>query len=109
MGRAPAPRVLHKDMVRFCEYHLGKGIFAAFTGTDWRAWRAFVYLTELYANADYPELVLEAMRATLRCAQNREHIHQLFVQVIPGVLDWGAERDIWPKVRGNWDIWSVQR
>lgn len=107
--RAPAPRVLHKDMIRFCEYHLGKGIFAPFTGTDWRAWKAFVYLIELYANADHPELVLEAMRATLKCAQNREHIHALFVQAIPGVLDWGAEYKIWPEMQSNWALRSVQR
>lgn len=104
--RAP---VTYKEAIKFCHYHLGRDCFAAFTGADWPAWISFVYLLELYGRSSYRGSVIEAMKATLRCAQNREDIHQLFVQAIPAVLDWSDAAKIWPELRSDWEgaNWNV--
>lgn len=82
----------------FIHAHLGRGAFAPLTGTDWRAWNAFVYLVELWGVSRDPR-ALEAMRATVACAQTRhEDVMQIFVQTIPAVLDWGDVRELWPAI-----------
>lgn len=88
---------LDKRMAQFVEAHLGRGIFAPFTGTDYRAWRAWCHLLELYGVAADP-MAVEAMRATLVCAQRKRCIWEVFVQTIPGVLDWNYVTDLWPRV-----------
>jgi len=81
--------------LRFVRAHLGKYAFAPLTGTDWRAWHAFVYLLELYGVSRDPRSV-EAMKATLACAQTS--VMALFIQTIPACLDWGDVRRLWPSV-----------
>lgn len=90
------------DHVRvFVKAHLGKDCFAAFTGTDSRAWSAFVYLVELYSVSGQTQ-ALDAMRWTVRCAQRKEDVLRVFVQAIPAVMDWGDVARLWPTiVRGG--------
>ncbi len=88
---------LDKELQVFCRYHLGKGCFAPFTGQDFPAWQAFVYLLRCYAHGGN-ESAIAAMRATLDCVQHTEAVLSVFVQSIPGVLDWGDVGRIWPKL-----------
>lgn len=88
---------LHEQMVKFCKYHLGKDCFAPLTGGDWPAWTAFVYLLQCYAHGG-SENAFSAMRATLRCAQRTEPVLRVFVQAIPGVMDWGDVARLWPRL-----------
>jgi hypothetical protein len=98
-----------KDATAFCKHHLGRDCFAPFTGQDYSAWKAFVYLVELYGRGDMngQAAALEAMAATLCGAQNLEHIHQIFVQTIPAILDWGDAAKIWPKIQSNWFVQPI--
>lgn len=88
---------LEKEMAYFVRAHLGRGVFAPFTGTDYRAWNAWCHLLRLYGVSGDIKAI-DAMRATLECAQKREYIWEIFIQTIPGVLDWGYVREIWPKI-----------
>lgn len=90
------------DQVRFfVKAHLGKDCFAPFTGTDARAWSAFVYLVECYSVSRQTQS-LDAMRWTVRCAQLKEDVLRVFVQTIPAVMDWGDVATLWPTiVRGG--------
>lgn len=88
---------LDKEIQVFCRYHLGKGCFAPFTGQDWPAWQAFVYLLRCYSTGG-GDAAIVAMRATLDAAQHTESILSVFVQAIPGVLDWGDVARLWPKI-----------
>lgn len=90
-----AQRVLHKDAMTFCKVHLGRNCFAPFTGQDWPAWIAFVYLLQCYGCGG-GEACIAAMRATVACAQPK--VRDLFVQAIPAALDWGFVEQIWPKL-----------
>ena len=86
--RAPKPRPADKIAAEFIRAHLGRGAFAPLTGTDWRAWHAFVHLVELWGVSRDPRC-LEAMRSTVACAQTRhDDVMQVFVQTIPAMLDW---------------------
>lgn len=102
------PRILHKDAITFCKGHLGKDCFAPFTGADWSGWIAFVYLVECYARGGDRDAVLGAMHRILKAVQNREWVHQLFVQAIPAVMDWSHAAEIWPLVKTNWDVVPIQ-
>jgi len=93
---SPKPR--YKDAAIFITAHLGKGVFAPFTGTDYPAWRAFVYLCELYGVTGPNDHVLAAMRQTLLAAQDKEAIRAVFRQTIPAILDWGHVDQIWPVI-----------
>lgn len=87
-----------KIAAEFIRAHLGRGAFAPLTGTDTRAWHAFVYLLELWGATRDPN-VLDAMRATVRCAQTwHDDVMQLFVQTIPAVLDWCDVEKLWPTI-----------
>jgi hypothetical protein len=87
----------HIEATRFVTHHLGKGCFAPFTGQDYPAWRAFVYLVECYANGGGLGAI-EAMQFTVRCAQLHERVLRCFVQAIPAVMDWGDVRRLWPQI-----------
>lgn len=85
----------------FVKAHLGKDCFAPLTGTDYRAWSAFVYLVECYSVSGQTQ-ALDAMRWTVRCAQAKADVLRVFVQSIPAVMDWGDVARIWPTiVRGG--------
>lgn len=88
--------VLHKDAIKFCRHHLGKGCFAPFTGGDWPAWIAFCYLLQAYgAGCAYGRADrLDAMRACLKLAHHRK-LYPVFVQAIPAILDWSHVDEIW--------------
>jgi hypothetical protein len=88
---------LHLQTVQFCRYHLGKHCFGPFTGQDIPAWNSFVYLLQCYSHGG-GELAIDAMRAVVRCAQPSKVILEVFVQAIPGVLDWGDVAKLWPEV-----------
>ena len=98
----PTPRKrpekpLEKEMAYFVEAHLGKGIFAPFTGTDYAAWKAWCHLLRLYG-VGRDAKALDALRATLECAQRKLCIWEVFIQTIPGALDWGFVKEMWPKI-----------
>jgi len=96
--RKPRPRSADKIAAEFIRAHLGRDAFAPLTGTDWRAWHAFVHLVELWGVSRDPR-ALDAMRACLACAQVRhEDVMQIFVQTIPAMLDWGDVAAIWPRI-----------
>lgn len=93
--RSPKPKASTKVASDFVRGHLGKGAFAPLTGTDWRAWNAFVYLLELWGVSRDPRSV-DAMRATLACAQTS--VMDVFIQTIPAMLDWCNVRELWPLI-----------
>lgn len=96
--RRTPPKPPPKIAQEFVRAHLGRHAFAPLTGTDWRAWNAFVYLLELWGVSRDPH-ALDAMRATLACAQTRhEDVMQVFVQTIPAMLDWCHVAEIWPTI-----------
>lgn len=96
--RRTQPKPPPKIASEFIRAHLGRGAFAPLTGTDWRAWNAFVYLLELWGVSRDPR-VLDAMRSTLACAQTwHEDVMQIFVQTIPAMLDWSDVAVLWPKI-----------
>ncbi len=80
---------------QFVLAHMGRGAFAPLTGTDWRAWNAFVYLLELYGISRDPRSV-DAMRSCIACAQRS--VLDIFIQTIPAMLDWCDVRLLWPKI-----------
>ncbi len=101
----------YKQAIAFVRGHVGKHAFAPFTGQDWSAWIAFVYLVEMYARGDVNgrTAALAGMRAILMGGcQSAEHIHQLFVQAIPAVMDWCHADEIWPRVKTNWDVRPIR-
>lgn len=81
--------------ITFCKYHLGKHCFAPFTGQDWPAWIAFVYLLQTWGSGGGEQAIV-AMRETVKCAQPK--VRELFVQAIPAMLDWGHVEEIWPRL-----------
>lgn len=92
------PRPPEKIASEFIRARLGKRCFAPMTGTDWKAWHAFVHLLTLWGYTLNPSAV-DAMRATVACAQTRhEDVMQIFVQTIPAVLDWGDVARLWPQI-----------
>ena len=93
--RQPKPRTAEQIAKEFIRAHLGRNAFAPFTGTDWRAWRAFINLLELWGVSRDPNSV-DAMRATLACAQIS--VMDLFVQSIPAMLDWCHVAELWPQI-----------
>jgi hypothetical protein len=90
----------HKHAEWFCRWHLGKHCFAPFTGQDYPAWRAFVYLVECWC-AGGGDAAIAAMAATVRCAQPKYDVLQVFVQTIPFAGDWTHVRQIWPRIVGD--------
>jgi hypothetical protein len=103
-GRAPLNKA-----TAFCKHHLGKRCFAPHTGQDHAAWRAFVYLLELWAYSDHngKKAAIDAMRVVLKSAQQSQAIHMTFVQAIPAILDWSDTANIWPGLGSPFDIWHV--
>lgn len=95
MSRLEKP--LHEQMQTFCRYHLGKSCFAPFTGGDWPAWMAFCYLLRPYSNGGGANAI-DALRATLACAQHTKPVLVVFLQTIPGALDWGYIQKLWPVI-----------
>lgn len=96
--RTPRPRTPEKIASEFIRAHLGRGAFAPLTGTDWRAWHAFVHLLQLWGVSRDPR-AMDAMRATVACAQTRhEDVMQIFVQTIPALLDWCHVAEMWPRI-----------
>lgn len=92
---------LYKEMMVFVKHHLAdKHAFAPFTGQDWPAWMAFCYLLRCYG-AGGGLSAIDAMRQTLFCAQHTEPVMQIFVQTIPGALDWGHVKELWPEIAGD--------
>lgn len=85
----------YKVAQQFVRAHLGRGAFAPLTGTDWRAWHAFVYLLELWGVSRDPRAV-EAMRSCIACAQTS--VMDVFIQTIPAMLDWCDVAVLWPKI-----------
>ena len=84
----------------FCRAYLGRDCFAPFTGQDASGWHAFAYLVEMWGRGDYAgrEAAIVAMRAVLSGVQQKECIHQVFVQTIPALLDWCHVAEIWPQL-----------
>lgn len=102
------PKPADKIAAEFVRAHLGRRAFAPFTGTDWRAWKAFVHLVELWG-VSRDLRALDAMRATVACAQTRHmDVMQIFVQTIPAMLDWCDVSVIWPSITPNADLARLQ-
>jgi hypothetical protein len=102
--RKPRPRTSEQIAREFVHAHLGRGAFAPLTGTDWRAWRAFVHLVELWGVSRDPN-ALAAMRSCLACAQGEhEDVMQVFVQTIPAMLDWSDHDRLWPAIAPDTDV-----
>lgn len=97
MGRQPKERPLLDKARDFTKWHLGRDCFAPFTGSDFPAWSAFVHLVELWTREGGVHAV-NAMAATVRCAQPTEAVLRVFVQAIPCVGDWPHVRGLWPQV-----------
>ena len=96
--RAPKPRPADKIAADFIRAHLGRGAFAPLTGTDWRAWHAFVHLVELWGVSRDGRAIV-AMAHCVACAQTwHEDVMQVFVQTIPAMLDWCDVGVLWPQI-----------
>ena len=93
--RAPKPEPTTTVAQQFVHAHLGRGAFAPLTGTDWRAWNAFVYSLELWG-VSRDHRAVDAMRALCACAQ--PSVMDIFIQTIPAVLDWHDVRRLWPLI-----------
>lgn len=90
-----------KQMVDFLRFQLAdRHCFAPFTGQDYSAWHAFIFAVELYGRGDYggQRGAIDAMRALVLSAQQKDDVLACFKKVIPGVLDWGFEPQIWMKI-----------
>lgn len=109
MGRSPRIPPITVEAERFVVRHLGKDAFAPFTGQDSSAWRAFVYLLEMYSRGDNTgrAVAIRAMNSVLRGVQNMRHIHLVFAQTIAHVLDWGDVEPIWKQLGSNWDLSAI--
>lgn len=92
---------LIKNTKHFVEYHLGKRVFAPFTGTDLPAWRSFVHLIECYSHGG-GELAVTAMSCVIRLAQPK--VWNVFVQSIPAVMDWSTVAELWPQIVQQTDL-----
>lgn len=85
---------------RFVRHHSGRDCFSPFTGQDWPAWCAFVHLVECWTRGG-GTAAIDAMSATLRCAQPLVGVIQPFVQAIPAIGDWPHVRTLMPLIAGN--------
>lgn len=94
--RRPPPKPMTTVAKQFVTAHLGRDAFAPFTGTDGRAWSAYVYLLELWGVSRDPRSVV-AMRECIACAQ--PSTMDIFIQTIPAVLDWCHVRELWPRIK----------
>jgi hypothetical protein len=86
---------------QFVRAHLGRDAFAPFTGTDHRAWPAFVYLLTLYGSTRSQAAVAalrETYACTLRGYGEQPDIAEVFRQTIPAMLDWSDVRVLWPQI-----------
>jgi hypothetical protein len=100
-ARQPRPQPPTKIAADFVRVHLGKGAFAPFTGTDYRAWNAFVYLLGLYGATRLPQAgvaLRETYSCTLRGYGEQEDVAEAFRQTIAAVLDWSDVRVLWPMI-----------
>lgn len=98
---AARPRPTYKVAAEFVRGHLGRGAFAPLTGTDMRAWHAFVYLIELWGyTRDPAALTALAMtyKCTLRSYGEQEDVAEVFRQTIPAMLDWSDVPRLWPMI-----------
>ncbi len=97
--RRPREKPLAREVADFVRWHLGdKRAFAPFTGTDYDAWHAFIYLVRLYGRTRSGD-VINALRATLHTAQTRhEDVMAIFKKSIPCLLDWSDEPKIWIEI-----------
>lgn len=105
MARSPRPKPLIDETRKFVEYHLGKGCFAPHTGQDWPAWCAFVYLVQCWCHGG-GDAAVDAMKATVACAQPTTEILRTFVQAIPAIGDWSHVRELWPRVAPSLVSWA---
>lgn len=98
---AKVEKPLDKRAADFVRFHLyDKQAFAAFTGQDFSAWRAFVYAVELWGRSDSRGAThaLDAMRACVGAAQRTPDVLACFKKAIPCVLDWGREPTLWARI-----------
>lgn len=90
-----------KIAAAFIRGHLGRGAFAPLTGTDTRAWHAFVYLLELYGSTR-SQRAIDALRqcyaCTLRGYGEQMDVAEVFRQTIPAILDWSDVPQLWPLI-----------
>ena len=97
--RSPRPRPADKIAAEFIRAHLGRGAFAPLTGTDWRAWHAFVHLVELWGVSRDPRAV-EAMRACVACAQTN-HEGDFLAALTRAMAGSADEHDVATIALGN--------
>lgn len=96
--RLPAKNVPeHVRVAWWVRQSLDVSCFAPFTGQDYPAWNAFVYLVQCWCHGG-GEDAIAAMRTTVRCAQPRRDILTVFVQAIPAVGDWCHVAQLWPRI-----------
>lgn len=111
MGRTIRDRPLLEQVRKFVAHHIGKSAFGPFTGQDYPAWSAFVHLVECYSRGGGSDAI-DAMAATVRCAQPSSVILAPFVQAIPAVMDWTTIAELWPPIIARADhgrmlgLWS---
>ena len=103
-SRTPAQTAMY-----FVRYHLGKGAFAPLTGTDWRAWNAFVHLLELYG-VTRAKRAIDALIAcyacTIRGYGEQSNVADVFRQTIPAMLDWSDVAVLWPQISVGGNRWT---
>jgi hypothetical protein len=92
MRRPPPERV--DEPLRWLRAN--KQDLAPLTGTDTRALLAIARCWKLYFNADDPELVLQAVRALLKCMQSKCWIYAK--KLIPWAGDWSHEETVWRRL-----------
>lgn len=69
------------------------------------------YLLQCFAHGGGDEAIA-AMRATVQCAQSTHAVLRVFVQAIPGVMDWQDVARVWPKIsppNSPSDLFAIER
>ena len=103
--RKPPDKPLHKEVAEFVIFHLAdKSAFSPFTGTDYSAWHAYIYLVRLWGRTRSDD-VAAAMRAVVHTAQVRNHdVMAVFKKSIPCLLDWSDEPKLWSQIGPMADV-----
>ena len=90
---------LYSEVHKFVVFHLADlYVLSPFTGTDFPAWHAYLYLVELWGRTRHADVIV-AMRSVLHVAQWRnQDVMAVFKKSIPAVLDWSDEPVLWKQI-----------
>lgn len=84
----PTEKPICKQARAWLETNYGRGLLAPFTGTDYRAFHAFVHVVELWAHSRRVESFAAAQALLLEMqVKNRD----IAIAIVPMIADWQDE------------------